>query len=253
VAGSEEAARGGGVSYVLALIGARSGSSLKDKNVRPLAGHPLLAYSVMAARKADGIDRVIVSTDSTEYADIAKYYGAEAPFMRDASISRDDSPDSEYVLFTLGCMYERHEAEPTLIALLRPTTPLREPAMISGALLAFSQSRCCSSRSVHEESESSFKSFERVDGKLRGISDHAWQYDIDTFSGPRQLFPRTYKANGYVDVLKRDFVIRSQKLYGHPSSAFVTDPITEADTEEDFEYLEWQVARRPELVKRLFG
>ena len=70
------------MTYCIALIGARSGSSLKDKNIRPLAGHPLIAYSILCALRAVNIHRVIVSTDSPEYAEIAKSYGAEVPFIQ---------------------------------------------------------------------------------------------------------------------------------------------------------------------------
>ena len=82
------------MSKVIALIPARSGSKgVPNKNTRLLGGHTLIAWSIMAVKKAKSIDRVIVSTDSEEYSQIAIQLGAEAPFLRPAEISGDQSTD----------------------------------------------------------------------------------------------------------------------------------------------------------------
>src|SRR5918993_1224504 len=91
----------------VALIPARSGSQrVADKNVRLLAGHPLLAYSVATARAAERFARVSVSTDSDEYAAIARHYGAEVPFLRPARLAGDTSPDIEWLEHTLATLKE---------------------------------------------------------------------------------------------------------------------------------------------------
>ena len=115
------------MSYVVALVPARAGSKgVPNKNIRSLAGHPLLAYSVRAGVKAGNIDRVIVSTDSAEYADIAKRYGGEAPFLRPAPLAGDRSSDYEFIAHALDWMQQNEKRLPDLIVHLRPTTPLRE-------------------------------------------------------------------------------------------------------------------------------
>ena len=82
------------MTEVLAIIPARGGSKgLPGKNLRPLAGHPLIAYSIAAGLQATLVDRVICSTDSTEIADVARQYGAEIPFLRPPELAQDDSPD----------------------------------------------------------------------------------------------------------------------------------------------------------------
>ena len=87
---------------IVALIPARSGSKrVSDKNVRELAGHPFLAYSVAAALDSGVFDAVIVSTDSEEYARIGRHYGAEVPFLRPPEMATDTSPDIKFVEFTL--------------------------------------------------------------------------------------------------------------------------------------------------------
>jgi len=118
---------------IVAFIPARSGSKrVADKNVRELQGHPLLAYSICAARASGVFDAVMVMTDSEHYAAIARHYGAEVPFLRPADISGDKSPDIEWVEFALN----RLEAEGRVFdafSILRPTSPFRKPETIRRA------------------------------------------------------------------------------------------------------------------------
>ena len=79
---------------IVGLIPARAGSKrVQDKNIRPLAGHPLIAYTIAAALESNVFSDVIVSTDSEKYAEMARYYGAEVPFLRPAEFAGDVSPD----------------------------------------------------------------------------------------------------------------------------------------------------------------
>lgn len=122
---------------IVALIPARSGSKrVPDKNIRLLAGHPLIAYSIAAALQSEVFEAVIVSTDSAPYADIARYYGAEVPFMRPDEIAGDESPDIEWVADTLHRLAEagRHY---DCFSILRPTSPFRLPQTIRRAWQAF--------------------------------------------------------------------------------------------------------------------
>jgi N-acylneuraminate cytidylyltransferase len=92
---------------IIALIPARSGSKrVADKNIRPLAGHPVIAYTIAAARRSGIFSSVVVSTDSEEYARIARQYGAEVPFLRPAEIAGDESPDIAWIEFTLKGLKE---------------------------------------------------------------------------------------------------------------------------------------------------
>jgi N-acylneuraminate cytidylyltransferase len=119
------------VPGAVALIPARAGSvRVPGKNVRPLAGHPLLAYSIAAARESGLFDAVVVSTDSEETAEIARAYGAEAR-LRPAEIAGATSPDIDWVEHVLaGSAYE-------LFSILRPTSPFRRGATIARAWEAF--------------------------------------------------------------------------------------------------------------------
>jgi CMP-N,N'-diacetyllegionaminic acid synthase len=122
---------------VLALIPARSGSkSLPHKNIRPFAGKPLLAHSILQAKACPAVDRVIVSTDSEEYAAIARDYGAEVPFLRPADISGDAATDLQVFQHALGWLAERERAVPGYCVHLRPTHPNRKVSDLASAIAA---------------------------------------------------------------------------------------------------------------------
>ena len=114
---------------IVALVPARSGSQrIRGKNVRLLHGHPLIAYSIAVAIDAGIFARIVVSTDSQEYADIARQYGAEAPFLRPPEIATPTSPDVEWIRHALT-QVSGH----TAFAILRPTSPFRSAATLHRA------------------------------------------------------------------------------------------------------------------------
>jgi CMP-N,N'-diacetyllegionaminic acid synthase len=118
---------------VVALIPARSGSKrVKDKNIRPLGGHPVLAYTIAAAVDSGVFDAVVVSTDSERYAEIARHYGAEIPFLRPPELSGERSPDIELVEYTLRTLAEAGRPY-DCFSILRPTSPFRKPETIRRA------------------------------------------------------------------------------------------------------------------------
>lgn len=121
----------------IAFIPARSGSKrVKNKNIRLLSGHPLLAYTIRAAIDSGVFDAVICATDSEQYADVARYYGAEVPFLRSAEISGDTSPDIEWVVWMLKALKEVGR-EFEIFSILRPTSPFRQAETIRRAWSMF--------------------------------------------------------------------------------------------------------------------
>jgi N-acylneuraminate cytidylyltransferase len=112
---------------LVAFVPARAGSErIPGKNVRPLAGHPLLAYAIASARQSGVADRVVCSTDSEEIADVARWYGAEVPALRPAEYATCVSPDIDWLTHALGQLPDEFE----LFALVRPTSPFRGPDTI---------------------------------------------------------------------------------------------------------------------------
>ena len=113
------------------FVPARSGSErVPNKNVRPLAGHPLLAYAIETALQSGCFERVVVSTDSEEIAEVARWYGASVPFLRPAEYATSTSPDIEWLAYTLEHLSERYE----LFALIRATNPFRGPDAVRRGL-----------------------------------------------------------------------------------------------------------------------
>ena len=121
---------------VLALIPARGGSKgIKDKNVMPLHGKPLIAYTIEAAVKSKYVDEVVVSTDSDKIAETAKQYGARIPFMRPSELAQDSSKTLDVVLHALRAL--NRSGEYHALILLQPTQPLRTEEDIDGAIEKF--------------------------------------------------------------------------------------------------------------------
>lgn len=239
---------------VFALIPARAGSKgVPNKNVRLLNGHSLLEWSIAVCAKSNTIDRVVVSTDSTEYADLARSLGAEVPFLRPSAISGDRSTDYDFVIHALD-WFRGEDNEPEFLVHIRPTTPLRDPQLVDAAVSAFmkkSKEGATAMRSVHEMSESAYKTFEiGSEGHLKrlGAQDTA----LDSANNARQQFPSTYQANGYVDVLSSAFIRQTGLLHGDHVIPYITPPVIEVDTEDDFAHLEFQLAHSPIITQKLF-
>ena len=118
----------------LGIIPCRGGSkAVPRKNVKRLAGKPLLAWTVEAALRALRLDRVIVSTDSPEIAEIARSYGADVPFMRPASLAQDDTPAMEPILHALRWLEANEDYRPDYAAMLQAISPLRTTRNIDEA------------------------------------------------------------------------------------------------------------------------
>lgn len=123
-----------GSSKVLALIPARAGSKgLPGKNIRPLRGKPLLAWPIAAAKASQYVDRVVVSTDSAEFSEIALLHGADVPVLRPGYLAADTSPSSAAVIHMLDHLAANGEVFEYLL-LLEPTSPLTEGSDIDAAL-----------------------------------------------------------------------------------------------------------------------
>ena len=237
---------------ILAIIPARSGSKgVSNKNIKDLNGHPLIAYSIKAAMLTPAIDRVIVSTDSRRYASIARQYGAETPFLRPKEISGDNSTDLEFVEHALEWLDQAEGNVPHLLVHLRPTTPLRDPRIIEKAILTINDdNQATALRSVHQMSNPAYKCFEVQDDYLVCICSRSRNIEPTTFA--RQNFPKTYEPNGYVDILKTDYVTKRKQIHGDKVIAFETPRVADIDMFDDFDYLSYQVTNNMEMFQRFF-
>ena len=226
---------------VIAIIPARCGSKgMSDKNVSLLGGYPLLAYTIIAAQLSSRINRVILSTDSEEYATIARRMGAEVPFLRPTEFAGDKSPDLDFMRHAMGWVKDHDDDMPELWVHLRPTTPLRDPAVIDRAIDWFIEHpKATALRSGHLASESPFKWLLRDgEGYFRPVKDGLTAEDVNE---PRQGFPDVYIPDGYVDVVRASHVLQSNTMHGEHMLVFESPLCTEVDNAEDFDYLEYQL------------
>jgi CMP-N,N'-diacetyllegionaminic acid synthase len=241
------------MAKVVALIPARAGSKgVPNKNVRLLGGHSLLSWSIAACLKSATIDRIIVSTDSADYASLAIKLGAEAPFLRPVEISGDRSTDYDFIVHAMDWLAAENGV-PEYLVHIRPTTPLRDPKMIDDAVAAFMAARDATAlRSVHEMSESAYKTFEiATEGQLKRLC--AVNTELDSANNARQQFPNTYQANGYVDVLSTAFIRKAKLIHGDHVIPFITPAVVELDAEDDFAHLEFQLTKNPNIPQKLFN
>jgi CMP-N-acetylneuraminic acid synthetase len=236
---------------IVALIPARSGSKgVPNKNIRPLCGIPLMAFSIAVAKKSSLIDRVIVSTDSEEYADIARKHGAEVPFLRPSVISGDKATDLEFFQHAISWFEKNESSVPDFFAHLRPTTPVRDVKIIDDALRSFISSEYTALRSCHKMSESSYKTFEIEDNKLKCLCNGG--FDIESANSNRQSYSETFNANGYIDIIRTDMVKNHGLIHGNQVQAFVTEVAYEIDEIDDIELLEYVMQKKPEYITSLF-
>ena len=219
---------------VYAIIPARSGSvSVKNKNIRMIAGHPMMTYSIAAAKLTPGIQRVIVSTDSEEYADIARKYGADVPFLRPKEISGSDATELQFMQHAINWCAENEKVLPEFWVHLRPTAPLREPQLIEQALQQMIADKTADSlRSAHRTLDCPFKWFWEENGYYRAFNG----ISLDEANGPRQAFPPVYIPDGYVDVLRTECIVGNNQI--ERMIAFQSPETIDVDYIGDLERLE---------------
>jgi N-acylneuraminate cytidylyltransferase len=219
---------------ILALIPARGGSKgIPGKNLLPLAGRPLIAYSIEQAQRSCYITRVIVSTDDDRIATIARSYGAEVPFIRPAEFAQDLSPDIDVFRHAL-CWLQEHEGYgPELVVHLRPTGPVRRVELIEQAIECMLQHpEADALRSVSWPIQTPYKMWRRgKDGYLEPLL--RVEGLPDSHSMPRQLLPEVFWQNGYVDIMRPRTILQQHSMCGSKVLPFVVqEPIYELDYPE---------------------
>lgn len=218
---------------ILALIPARSGSkSVVNKNIRKINGKPMMAYSIEHAKASKYINRIIVSTDSEEYAQIAREYGAETPFIRPAEYATDTALDIDVFAHALSFLKEKEDYVPDIIVQLRPTYPFRDPADIDAMIeIMLNDETVDAVRSIKKNEVVPHKMwYLGEDGTLDPILK-----DIpEAYNMPRQQLPDTYYQNGNVDLLRPRNVTELHSMTGKKIKGYVMKEMYDVDTEADF-------------------
>jgi CMP-N,N'-diacetyllegionaminic acid synthase len=223
---------------VLALIPARSGSErVRDKNIRPLAGHPLVAYAIATAREAGIFERVVCSTDSGKIAEIAQRYGAEVPFLRPTVLATSTSPDIEWITHVLGQLDEHYD----LFAIVRATNPFRGPdAFRRGLEQLLATPEADSIRAVEVVKQHPGKMWVLEGRTMRPLLDQS-QLDVAWHAGQYQALPEIYVQNSALEIAWTRVVSQTGTREGRLVAPFFTGDHEgfNIDDEED-----WERARR---------
>lgn len=226
---------------IVGLIPARSGSKrVPDKNIRPLAGHPVMAYTIAAALQSGIFADVIVSTDSEQYAEIARHYGAEVPFLRPAELAGDVSPDIEWLTYTLK-KFEENGRKYDCFSILRPTSPFRLPETIQRAWHGF----------LAEEGVDSLRAVEKCQqhpGKMwivrgrrmtpllpLGPAEQPWH------SSQYPTLPEVYVQNASLEIAWAKVVFEEKTISGTVLMPFFTEDYEGFDVNSPFD---WDFAER---------
>ena len=219
---------------ILAIIPARSGSkSVKNKNIQLIGGKPMLAYSIEHAKESRLINRIIVTTDSKEYAKIAREYGAEVPFIRPAELATDTALDIDVFRHALMWLKDNEGYEPDIIVHLRPTGPFRNPAEIDRMIeIMLGDETIDAVRSVKENEVVPHKMwYLKEDGTIEPILK-----DIpEAYNMPRQQLPKTYYQNGNTDLLRPSTIFQYNSMTGKNIKGYVMEEMYDVDSPADFE------------------
>lgn len=217
---------------VLAIVPARSGSKeLPDKNIKRMCGKPLMAYTIEAALKSGVCDCVHVSTDSKYYADIAKQYGADVPFLRKSRYATDNAKTWDVVKFVLDC-YEKMGEYYNEIVLLQPTSPLRDARDIREAYSLMKRKDANAVVAVCETSHSPlWTGTVAEDGNMRGFVKKKYR----TIN--RQKIPTYYRVNGAIYCIKKGCLERIDNLYDDCCYAYVMSKKKSIDIDDEVDFL----------------
>jgi CMP-N-acetylneuraminic acid synthetase len=231
---------------VLGIIGARSGSKgLPGKNARHLAGRPLLAWPIATAKRCRLITRVILSTDSEQYAAIGRQCGAEVPFLRPPELSSDSATDLQFILHALAWLADNEGYRPDFVVRLYATSPLvRAPDIDRAVELLASNDGADSTILMTEAREHPAKAARIAADGLHAVS-YLTGHGLDLSPSLRQAHPDAYNRQGLPVVTRVDSLRNLQSQTGHTILFHLVPQSTaiDIDTELDFAVAEVLAAR----------
>lgn len=205
------------------MITARGGSKeIPGKNLRPLAGKPLIAYTIEAARDSGAFDRVVLSTDAPDIARAARALGCDAPFMRPADLARDDTPHLPVLQHAVRWLDEHERYRPDAVMILQPTSPLRRPGHIRDSIALFERSGADSVVSVSEVPAhyNPMRTLRLDDAGMASlfVTGQAVRRRINR----RQDMPQAWTMNGAIYLFRTTLLFDAEpSLYGDRTAAYV--------------------------------
>ena len=229
---------------ILAIIPARGGSkSVPRKNIKELAGKPLIAWTIDEAKKSKYLTRTIVSTDDEEIAKVARKYGAEVPFLRPEEISGDRAKDIEFLLHAVKFLKEKENYIPDIVVLLRVTAPLKTVKNIDeGIELLIKTPEADATRPIVEAPKHPYKMWKISEDKkwIEPFLPKSFTGMDEPYNGPRQALPQVYCHTGAMDIMRLKTITELKSTSGKKLAYFFMKPeeSINIDTSMDFKMAE---------------
>ena len=225
----------------VALIPARSGSKrIKDKNIRDLAGHPLMAYTIRAAISTKIFSDVILVTDSAEYSSIGKDYGASSDFIRPSNISGEHSSDIEWLRW---CIQQYDLNDKYRLFILRPTNPLRTASTIldAGSLFDLHTNGFDSLRALSPSNEHPGKMWVVRDGAALPLLPFSDNVGVPWHNQQKPALPKIFVQNASLEIVDSATVNELNSLSGSRVIPYISNDYEGFDinTPNDLRYLEF--------------
>ena len=228
---------------VWSVIPARSGSKgIKNKNLKKIKKLSLVGRAIKVSKKSKLIQRTFLSTDSDKIKREGLKYKAEVPFLRSKKNSRDSSNDFDILKEFLSRIAKKEKIIPKYIILLRPTTPFRSAKIINKAINKFKKIKNYDSLvTVHKMSEPVHKKFFIKKNKLKPAFS---KLTLDQANKPRQNFPNSYTANGYLDIVKTKNIYKEKKYLSKKCFPFIIPKTIDIDESIDLEIANYLVTKQ---------
>lgn len=214
------------------------------KNILKLMGKPMIGYTIEAARASSYIDKVVVSTEDEDIAEVARQFGAEVPFLRPKELAQDDTPGIEPILYTMREAERFYNLLFDVMIMLQPTSPLRGTEHIDSAIEQYRKNRDCfdSLISVTElEHPVEWNRTMGTDGKLQNF---LWYEKEQVYS--RQRAQKVYRLNGAIYIVEKEALFRTKRFETGRTQGFMMNTYESIDVDriEDFHYAEFLMNRR---------
>lgn len=225
-----------GNKFVVAIIPARGGSKgIPRKNIKNLNGKPLIAYTIDEALKSKYIDRVIVSTEDLEIAEISKSFGAEVPFLRPKELAQDDTPGIEPIIHSINYLVNNENYNFDYVMCLQCTSPLRNSKQIDEAIDEIYKKDADSAVSVCESEVNPYWMKVIQDGKMLDFLND------NKFYARRQDLPIVYRLNGAIYLAKIEIILNKKSWYTNNTVPIIMDKISSIDIDDeiDFKFVEF--------------